>query len=103
MSNSRRIGKEGVDASDGFNEYDWVASAKTSSFSLEEDANKNSDAKKGTSSSASSTAGSAKSEVSCDALSIMEWATDLLKSGDNNNAPDVYAENTPKESPLRHR
>jgi hypothetical protein len=101
MSSNRGSAKEGGDAIDSF-EYDWVASAKNASFSLEDDAKKNNNAKKGTSSNASSEAGSAISEVSCDSLSIMEWATDLLSPG-NKNAQDVFAETTPKQSPLRHR
>eukprot|EP00577_Skeletonema_sp_RCC1716_P002696 CAMPEP_0113382062 /NCGR_PEP_ID=MMETSP0013_2-20120614/5637_1 /TAXON_ID=2843 ORGANISM="Skeletonema costatum, Strain 1716" /NCGR_SAMPLE_ID=MMETSP0013_2 /ASSEMBLY_ACC=CAM_ASM_000158 /LENGTH=916 /DNA_ID=CAMNT_0000264535 /DNA_START=15 /DNA_END=2765 /DNA_ORIENTATION=+ /assembly_acc=CAM_ASM_000158 len=112
MSSNREIyGKDGGDKRDSFNEYDWVAAAKGASFSHGDDANDNSDAhrpneksKKGASSSASSAAaGSALSEISCDAVSIMEWATDLLSpSSSENNAQDVFAEN-PKESPLRHR
>ncbi|KAK1744887.1 hypothetical protein QTG54_004178 [Skeletonema marinoi] len=112
MSSNREIyGKDGGDKRDSFNEYDWVAAAKGASFSHGDDAHDNSDAhrpneksKKGASSSASSAAaGSALSEISCDAVSIMEWATDLLSpSSSENNAQDVFAEN-PKESPLRHR
>jgi len=112
MSSGREIyGREGGDKRDGFNEYDWVAAAKGASFSHGDDADDKADAyrpnekaKKGASSSASSAAaGSALSEISCDAVSIMEWATDLLSpSSSENNAQDVFAEN-PKESPLRHR
>ena len=109
-SRGRSAGKEGGDGSgDSLNEYEWVAAAKTASFSLGDDSNSNSrspnkNAKKGASSIASSAAGSAMSEVSCDALSIMEWATDILSTGENNNnnnAQDGFAENT--LSPLRHR
>ncbi len=85
----------GRDFAGGKKGYEWGDDA---------DARPPKNAKKGVTSSASSSAGSAAlSEVSCDALSIMEWATDLLSPSENNNEQDdVFAE-TPKVSPLRHR
>ena len=84
----------GRDFPGGKKSYEWGDDA---------DARPLNNAKKGVGSSASSSAGSAAlSEVSCDALSIMEWATDLLSPSENNNEQDVFAE-TPKVSPLRHR
>ncbi len=106
MSSSSRdfFGQKGDDKRDSFNEYDWVAAAKSASFSNGNDANIK--AKKGESSSPSSAANSALSEVSCDAFSIMEWATDLLspRERENNAQEDLFTENPKeKESPLRHR
>ena len=97
-------------------EYDWLAAAKTASFSsFVEDASIKSSARRSPNKpanvvrdSSASTAGSAMlSEVSCDALSLMEWATDLISVNDNNSAQDMFPENVfenaPPKSPLRHR
>lgn len=97
-------------------EYDWLAAAKTASFSsFVEDASIISSARRSPNKpanvvrdSSASTAGSAMlSEVSCGALSLMEWATDVISINENNNPQDIFPENVfenalPK-SPLRHR
>ena len=84
----------------GFSDYEWEDDVKNNPG-----ARPPKNAKKGVSSNASSSAGSALSlaEVSCDAISIMEWATDLLSPSNQKNAQDAFAENNLNVSPLRHR
>ena len=79
--------RKGGGANDSFNnESSWVAAAKSASFS-----------------NGDKSGGSALSEYSCDAVSIMEFATDLFSPSERNaQDQDVFTEN-PKESPLRNR